>query len=347
MKQVKSIHISLPTGTQISLGYLFSCLLVVLSLWPVGAASAQETAPPVVLRKYDFQERVGQLEVMLEFYASEALNAPEFAKKLYRHLRTRQQVFRQLQQVFAQAREKPVPISNETHALLSKIQNYCTWSQGAFDVTDLPLRDLWGFTPGALSSRVPTRQQVEAALRQVGCQHIELQHIPPSLYLENPDLQLNWELFQRGWLLEQGLEMLVQAKLPAARLQLDTLAYYHGAPPDAPAWKVPLPHPRQSDQTLDYLYLKDQALAIQGDYQNYFLQNGLRYSSLLDARSGYPSRENVATYVTAPGPLDAELLARAAAVLNEAETRHLLQQAAQASVYQIVERQGLLVPLRY
>lgn len=306
----------------------------------------QESTSPW-LRKHDFLEAVGDLHVMLEFYTEPTTEAEPIKQALYTQLRQRQRVLNAIRQQFETARDKPSPLSEEAHRLFQQLINYCQWSERAFDPTDLPLRQLWGFTPEALAPQMPRPEALQKVLKQVNCHDLELQRVPPSLFLKQAQLALNWELFRRGWLIDQALEILRSHKVPAARLQIDQMAYYHGHPPDARAWKVPLPHPREKNRILDYLYLKDQALAIRGDYQDYFLYNGLRYSSLLDPRSGYPRREMQAVYVTAPQAMDAEIIAHATAVLTEEGVKTLLQSAGRATVYQIVERHGLLVPLRY
>lgn len=330
--------------------WLCASLLLLSSLVP--AAVAQQAPQPEASsapwqRKHDYLERVGDLQVLLEFYTDPGVEGAPIAARIYGHLRQRQRDLAAIQRQFEAAREKPSPLSHEAQTLFQQLLNYCQWSARAFDPTDLPLREAWGFTPDSLSAQLPRPERLQTALPKVNCQAMELERVPPSLFLKQADLQLNWELFRRGWLIDQALKLLQTPEISAARVQIDQLAYYHGSPPDAPAWKVALPHPREKNQTLDYLYLKNQALAIRGDYQDYFLSNGLRYSSLLDPRSGMPRREMMAVYVTAPAALDAEILAHAAAVLEEDGVKALLKSAGRATVYQIVERHGLLVPLRY
>jgi thiamine biosynthesis lipoprotein ApbE len=68
---------------------------------------------------------------------------------------------------------------------------------------------------------------------------------------------------------------------------------------------------------------------------------------LLDPRTGYPTRETVAVSVTAASALDAEMIAYATAVLDDTGTKDLLKRLQRSSVIKIVDRNGLLLPLRY
>ncbi|HEY9844243.1 MAG: FAD:protein FMN transferase [Candidatus Sericytochromatia bacterium] len=307
---------------------------------------AQEAAPlPAPLRKFTYPLVVGQRDFSLELYSDSEAEADSHAQALLATLREQQGLLDKARKVTAAARGGTVALGPEIYGLLDKLRSVCELSQGAFDPTDRPLRVLWGFIPGALAYHLPRPDEIATAKAAVGCSQMELQAVPPSLFLANPRLQLNWDLFAVGWLVDQSVSVLKD--LPAAMLKSDQVAYYHGAPPDAIAWKVPVPDPRHPETTLSYLYLKNQALSILGDYQNYFLHNGIRYSSLLDVRTGYPTQENVAVQVTASSALDAELIAHATAALDDAGTQKLLKALQRSNVYKIVDRNGLLLPLSY
>jgi thiamine biosynthesis lipoprotein len=259
-----------------------------------------------------------------------------------------QKHYRQLQQAQAlleAARKSTVPVPAEVYKLFEKLLKVCELSDGAFDPSDQPLRQLWGFSPDALSYHVPTAAELASVRQLVNCKQIELKSVPPTLYLANPRIQISWSQFASGWLMDQALQSL--EKFPAARLSTQGVTYYHGSPLDAPAWKVPVPNPRHPEETMTYLYLKNQALSVLGDYQDYFLHNGVRYSSLLDPRTGLPNSESIAVHVVSATAMDAELIARAVAILDDEGSKQLLKALQRSSVYKIVDRNGLLVPLSY
>lgn len=281
----------------------------------------------------------------VELYAANEEMVQTRLEKLSTTLNQSRQQLERVRQVSLAARQGTVPLATELYGLFEKLRSFCQLSEGAFDPTDRPLRELWGFSASALAYRVPQKSEILAAKQSVDCLKMELGDVPPTLFMANSRLQLNSELFASGWLIDQGIQAL--EGLPAFMLRSGAVGYYHGTPPDAPAWKVPVPDPRHPETTLSYIYLKNQALTILGDYQNYFLHNGIRYSSLIDARTGYPTEQSVAVHVTAPTALDAELIARATAVLDETGTKALLQSLKRSSVYKIVDRNGLLVPYSY
>lgn len=318
-------------------------------LVPVDAEPHPSASTRVILHRYDYRRRLRGYDFQLELYLENQTKADKMAEAVFGHMQQKAKILATLQQQMIAAHQQRVTLSPEAYAILARLQDFCHWSKGAFDPTDAPLYPLWGFAPGSIQFRIPSQAELQKALKQVSCQALDLQRVPPTLYLTREGLTFNRNHYEPGWLLDQGAAELQAEQVPAARLQQGSLAYYHGAPPDAPAWKVPLPHPRpkQDGELYSYLYVRNQALAILGDYQNYFLHNGLRYSSLLDARNGQPHRATVAVYVLASGVLDAALLARSAAVLDEAETRALKKELGQASMLKLVEQNGLLLRQHY
>ena len=60
-------------------------------------------------------------------------------------------------------------------------------------------------------------------------------------------------------------------------------------------WNIGIKHPR-SDNNQDFLgivAIENQALSTSGDYERYFIQDGVRYHHIFDPRTGYPARSGV------------------------------------------------------
>ena len=60
-------------------------------------------------------------------------------------------------------------------------------------------------------------------------------------------------------------------------------------------WKIGIRHPRNEspDTYLGIVTIENQALGTSGDYERYFIQNGIRYHHIFDPRTGRPSRSGV------------------------------------------------------
>jgi thiamine biosynthesis lipoprotein len=67
-----------------------------------------------------------------------------------------------------------------------------------------------------------------------------------------------------------------------------------GSKPDKSSWNIGIRHPRKPGEYYSIITLpKDFAIATSGDYEQYFITNGVRYCHLFDPRTGYPARNGV------------------------------------------------------
>ncbi len=219
-------------------------------------------------------------------------------------------------QVLASAPTSGQPVE-ALKPLVTALQQACEHTQGALNPLDLPLREAWGFTPQSLSYQVPEageRQRLTAQVQAQGCQGIR------------ETQPLSREYFAAGWLIDQSKALLSAPAVRAARVQMGPVAYYAGVPPQAPAWKVPVYHPRKEDQLIQYFYLKDQSLVMLRDATSHFYANGLRYPDFVDARTGLVHSESAGAYVLGSSALAAQLLARGVVLLTAEQIKPWMQQ---------------------
>ena len=103
----------------------------------------------------------------------------------------------------------------------------------------------------------------------------------------------------------------------------------HGQKPDGSSWQVAVTDPRDTEG--DYLGVVSlngtEFLSTSGDYEKYFIEDGVRYHHILDPSTGYPARSGLTsvTVVCSDG-LDADGLSTACFVLGREKAKKLLEQ---------------------
>lgn len=310
-----------------------------------------QTLPAQALERRILKEAALGEALQAELYAPTSQALDDAVVRLRVRIQTIQRLIgpqrSELSQALRAAEQKPTPISQELYTLLAKTQDYCLRSQRAFDITSPPLYTLWGFTPDSFSQRIPPPAALKQALARVDCQALDVREVPRTLYLRKPQLQVSLQQLQHGYLLDQVIEPLRAAGVSAAHLQLGAAQYFLGAPPDAQAWKVGIPNPLKPRENFTYIYLKDQALSQIGDYQNYFTHNGIRYSDLLDPRTGFPPK-GLKTLVTVHhSAWEAQMLAYTLAHLDEPQTQAFIANQKKLYALRLAENNGLLMPMEY
>jgi thiamine biosynthesis lipoprotein len=221
-----------------------------------------------------------------------------------------------------------VAVDEETAALLDFARQCHELSDGLFDVTAGVLRQVWKFDG---SDCLPDPAAVERLLPWVGFDKLEWQS--PHLFLP-AGMELDFGGMGKEYAVDRAYEML------AARIEVPFLVNFGGdlranRPPLQGAWQVGVERPDTERQARMLLELQHGALATSGDSRRYLMKDGVRYSHILDPRTGWPvpkaprSVTVAASSCTEAGLLSTLALlhgARAKEFLEEQGVRHWLLQ---------------------
>ena len=101
--------------------------------------------------------------------------------------------------------------------------------------------------------------------------------------------------------------------------------YVLGTPPGKNAWKIGVQHPRNRDEILGYLELKNEATATSGDYERFFEFNGKRYSHIINPQTGRPVSGTIATTIVAPTGTAVDALSTSVFVLGHGKGMELIK----------------------
>ena len=101
----------------------------------------------------------------------------------------------------------------------------------------------------------------------------------------------------------------------------------YGNKPEGGAWQIAVTDPQDPSQSVGVLTLDGgYCVSTSGDYERYVEVDGVRYHHILDPRTGFPARSDVAgvTIVTTDGFLS-DALSTACFVLGSEEGQKLLE----------------------
>jgi FAD:protein FMN transferase len=111
--------------------------------------------------------------------------------------------------------------------------------------------------------------------------------------------------------------------------------YALGAPPGAEGWEFTLRDPRDHTTPLHTVVLHDRAISTSGDYEQFFEADGVRYSHIIDPRSGRPVQGMQSVWVVAPSATDSDALSTAFFVLGPERTRAFCRQYPELEVVMV------------
>ena len=169
-------------------------------------------------------------------------------------------------------------------------------SQGAFDLTVLPLSQLWNFDKFGDSDfdvstmEVPDRKDIEAAMKKVDYTQLQYDDATGILSTENPDIQIELGAIGKGYAIEQAKDVLKSSDATGGMISAGSSIYVYGTKTDGSQFRVALRDPRGDENSaIGVLTLSDTTISTSGDYERYFEKDGVRYHHILDPRTGYPA----------------------------------------------------------
>jgi len=176
--------------------------------------------------------------------------------------------------------ERGVEVDAETAALLDFAETAHAESEGRFDPTSGVLRQIWDFKSG----RLPREQDLARVRPLVGWGKVRWER--PRIVLPLAGMELDFGGFVKEYAADRVAELCRSRGLESGLVDLGgDLAVIGPRPNDRP-WLVGIRDPRQPEWAMARIALSHGGLATSGDYERFMVVDGVRYSHLLDPRSG-------------------------------------------------------------
>ena len=178
---------------------------------------------------------------------------------------------------------KPTELDAETAQLIDFSATLFELSEGRFDITSGVLRRVWRFD---CSDQLPTAAAVEQVLENVGWHRASWN----SPLLTMPDgMQIDLGGIGKEYAVDRAANLLRDDGEHRCLVNFGGDLAATAKPLQRPAWKVGIESLRDDARAADrVLSLQVGALATSGDARRYLLKNGVRYSHILDPKTGWP-----------------------------------------------------------
>jgi len=189
-----------------------------------------------------------------------------------------------------------IEISPETAEVVEISLEMSLLTAGVFDVTLGPLIELWGFGREFTADQMPEAQAIESRLEQIGYDKLRLDGT--GLCKDLDGLFVNLSATAKGYGVDQVADYLVNIGVEHYLVEVGGELRGSGLNGDSQQWRVGIETPLDnlvSGQVQAVVELDNQALATSGDYRNYFMHQGVRYSHILNPVTGYPVVQDLAS----------------------------------------------------
>lgn len=208
---------------------------------------------------------------------------------------------------------------------------------GAFDITVGPLVNLWGFGPENVELAPPPPNEIAAAKARVGYERVHADCSRPALRKDAPDTYIDLSAWAKGYAVDRVSALLDESGLDNYLVALGGELRMSGKNAEGELWSIAIEKPSDNGGSVQMvLRMTDRAASTSGDYRNYFVYKGRRYSHLIDGREGRPVSHNLASVtVLAKEAAFADPMATALLVLGPEEGMKLAVEEDIAAFFQL------------
>ena len=185
----------------------------------------------------------------------------------------------------------PVEVSGDTIAILQTAKEISERSEGAFDITIAPASMLWDFTSG--TGKTPDGEALAKAAGLVDYRKISIEGnqvtIPAGMMIDLGGIAKGYIADQvKAYLKEQGIEHAI--------LSFGGNIVAIGLKPDGNTWKVGIQDiDRPTGEYMMVALNEGGSTVTSGIYERGFEQDGIWYHHILDAKTGWPVQNELAS----------------------------------------------------
>ena len=300
----------------------------------VSALLALSAAPS--LHRYEFEQpHMGTLFRVVLYAADVSLaqSASRGAFERIAELDGRLSDYRsdsELSRVVREAGEAPVAISEDLFEVLSISQAFAIRTRGAFDVTSGAVTRLW--RRARRLNELPEDRQLSAATAASGYRFLRLDPAARTVRLERSGMQLDLGGIGKGYAADRALERLRQAGISRALVAAGGDVVAGDPPPDADAWDVVLAGWNGGALGERALRLSRAAVSTSGDLEQWLEVDGVRYSHIVDPRTGQALTRRRLVSALAPDATTSDMLATAASVMEDDQAVRLADETPGAAI---------------
>ncbi len=218
----------------------------------------------------------------------------------------------ELMRLCARAGGDAVVVSPELFTVLEKAREVAEKSDGAFDVTVGPVVHLWRLA--RRTARLPNPEKLAKARALVGYRNMRLDPAHRTVQLLKSGMLLDLGGIAKGYAADEALTVLKQRGIDSALVAAGGDIAVSAAPPDKDGWDVAIvPLGREATPRLR---LHDAAVSTSGDAEQSIEIGGVRYSHIVDPRTGIGLTGRSEVTVVARHGIDSDSLTKVVAVLG-------------------------------
>ncbi len=211
-----------------------------------------------------------------------------------------------------------IQLSHETTAVLLRAREAYYDTNGAFDITCSPLVEVW--KRAGRQGVLPEKEEIESARNASSWDDFEFRDNRVKKHSDRARVDLGG--IAKGSAIDRAIAVLQRHGCIGGLVDIGGDLRCFGTPPVGEGWDVEIRNPF-SEGVLKKIQVVNSAVCTSGNYARFSIIDGLRYSHIIDPRTGMPAENIPSVTVIAEDAVSADIRATALSVTGKEGIEHL------------------------
>ncbi len=207
-----------------------------------------------------------------------------------------------------------VKVDSEVYELVARAIKISEITEGAFDISYASMDKIWKFD-GSMKT-MPTEEAIKKSVAKIGYKNIILNPKDQSIFLKLEGMKLGLGGIGQGYIADKVKDKLVANGCVSGIVNVSGDINAWGKQSNQKSWTVGIVNPINKNKVFATFPLENSSVETSGNYEKYVMFNGIRYSHIIDPRTGYPAQGVVSVSVFAKQTEIADALATGIFVLG-------------------------------
>jgi FAD:protein FMN transferase len=290
------------------------------------------------LRKYSFNEPKMGSPFKIVAFAQDPLALTQAVEKAYQHVDSLNAIFSDYAEtseisILAKTYKKNewVTVSPELWKILTLSLNAAQKSNGAYDVTVGNIVKQW--RKARKIKQLPPNDSLEIALSKTGFHHLDMDEKNAKIRFDTEGVLLDFGGIVKGYAAQEVVRILTEAGFPSCFADAGGDLAFGTFPPTGERWSIGVTMPNKDNELFDRLLsFENHAIATSGDMYNFTEMDGVRYSHIVNPKTGMGVTHQRNVTVIAQDGATADWLATACSVLPPEEALKLVKNYPEAEL---------------
>lgn len=188
----------------------------------------------------------------------------------------------------------PVELDSLFIEVFNKSMDVSRKTDGKFDITASPFINAWGFGFKDMDNVTP--EKIDSMKSFVGYNKIRIED--GIVIKDDPRIQINTSAIAKGYSCDIVAHLLESYGIENYMVEIGGEITMKGTNEKGDCWRIGIDKPTDDSLAMQrelqlILSVCDKAVATSGNYRNYYVKDGVKYSHTIDPQTGYPSEQDI------------------------------------------------------